>query len=128
MTAGLNLRCDVWNYSFNNDSIGGALPTGTILYREAELRISPNKPTLALLEQGLETPMIYSGVLSPVSSANTFTVTQNQQLQITWPPISEHYQKFFVIIGVQPASMQDGRKYWLVTLRRIEKAHSNLNQ
>lgn len=128
MTAGLNLRGDVWTFTHNNSPVGGAMPTGTITYRNAELRISPNKPTLALLEQGLETPRIYSGVLSPTASASTFSLTENQQIQITWPPISEHYLKFFVVIGVQPASMQDARKYWLITLRRLETANSNLNQ
>lgn len=126
MTAGLNLKVNIWRFTFANDAVGGAMPSGTVLYTGAEARISPLKPTLALLEQGLETPTLFTAVIAPTYlSAGTFVLNQNYQVEVTSPPISEYYNKKFVIIGVQPAAQNDPRKYWLVTLRREVIANQN---
>ena len=101
------------------------MPSGTVVYSPVFARISAMKPTQALLEQGLETPEIYSGILSYSPPTGTFYVEQNYQYQVTWPPISSYYQKKFVIIGVQHQSFDDPRKYLLVTMRREEIANSN---
>lgn len=121
MTAGLNLIGNVWRFTTNDDSIGGALPTGTVIYTNVEARIHAAKPTLALLEQGLETPTIFTGVLAP----GNISLQHNDQLEITSPPISDYYQKKFVVIGIQNLGFYDPRKYVVVTLRRLVIAHSN---
>ena len=103
------------------------MPTGTVLYEPVYSRIAAQKPTLALLEQGLETPTIFSGMLSypAYSPTGTFDVQHNDQYEVTYPPISRHYGKKFVIIGVQPMSFDDNRRYLQVTLRRWETANPN---
>ena len=58
MTAGLNLVVRVWDYKYNlgegDDSVGGSQPSGTVLHNQIDARIQSQKPTQALLEQGLE--------------------------------------------------------------------------
>ena len=125
MTAGLNLQGNIIKFTYQDDDQGGAVPSGTVTYSPVFSRISSMKPTQALLEQGLITPEIYSAILSYAPPTGTFFVDQNDQYEVTWPPISSYYGKKFVIIGVQPPSFNDNRKYLLVTLRRLEVANSN---
>lgn len=129
MTAGLNIVGRIWRFtsSKSNDDQGGAVPTGTILYSPVHSRIKAEKPTLALLEQGLETPEIFTAHLSYTlfSPTGTFDVQHNDQYEVTYPPISSYYQKKFVIIGVRHAEFDDGRKYLQVTMRRLETANPN---
>ena len=125
MPAGLNLIGNIWRFSdVTDDEVGGAVPTGTILYSNVYGRISAKKPTQALLEQGLETPEIFTAVLLP----GNIKIQPNDQYEVTSPPISSYYQKRFVIIGIQFSSMTDPRQYLLVTMRRFEIAHRNVLQ
>lgn len=130
--AGLNNTGRIWRFtaSSNNDTIGGAVPTGTILYTPVFSRIASAKPTLALLEQGLETPEIFTAELSyfPYSPTGTFDVQHNDQYEVTAPQVSSFYQKRFVIIGIQHTSYNDARRFLRVTMRRLETANSNLLQ
>lgn len=128
MTAGLNLKGRIWRLTANtrDDSVGGAVPSGTILYDSIFARIYAEKPTLALLEQGLETPTIFRGQLSyPVLTTGTFDIQHNDQYEVTWPPISPYYNKKFLIIGIQSPSFEDTRHYIQVSLRRLVTANSN---
>ena len=127
--AGLNLKGKIWRFTAatNNDDQGGAVPTGQVLYDPVFSRIKSEKPTLALLEQGLETPEIFSAHFSyaPYSPTGSFDVQHNDQYEITWPIISSFYGKKFVIIGVQHVDFNDQRRYLQCTMRRLETANSN---
>lgn len=126
--AGFNIKGKIWRFTNPaNDSVGGAVPTGTVLYEPVWSRIRSEKPTLALLEQGLETPEIFTAHLaySAYSPTGTFDVQHNDQYEVTFPQISPHYGKKFVIIGIRPTSFVDERKHLVVTLRREETANSN---
>lgn len=129
MTAGQNLRGRVWRLytQGHDDDQGGAVPSGTVIYNNIAGRISALEPTLALLEQGLETPTIYNGLLSypAFNITGTFEVFPNDQYEVTWPPISPYYQKKFLILGMQHQSFNDGRIYINVKLRRLITANSN---
>lgn len=129
--AGLNLKGRIWRFTNpQNDDQGGAVPTGTVLFDPVFSRIRSEKPTLALLEQGLETPEIFTGILSytAYSPTGTFDVQHNDQYEVVHPPISSFYQKRFVIIGVRHVSYDDSRRFLQVTLRRLETANPNLLQ
>lgn len=122
MTAGLNLQVSIIKINdMSDDSIGGASPSGTVTYTNIPARISARKPTQALLEQGLDLPSIFAGVIAP----GNVQVRQNDQVQVTSPKISQWYNYIFRIIGIQYSSMQDPRQYLVVTLRRIEFSHTN---
>lgn len=132
MTAGLNIVGRIWRFTSrnNDDDQGGAVPTGTVLYSPVYSHITSKEPTLALLEQGLETPTIFSALMSytQFSPTGSFDVQHNDQYEVTYPPISPYYQKRFVIIGVQPPPMNDARRFLIVTMRRLETANDNLLQ
>ena len=104
-----------------DDDQGGALPSGTVLYTPVFARIYTEKPTLALLEQGLETPELFSAVLEP----GTMDLHHNDQFQVDAPNISPYLNKKFVIVSIQTPSMLDSRKYMRVVMRRFEIAHTN---
>lgn len=131
MPAGLNIAGRIWRFTTpQDDDQGGAIPTGTVLYSPVYSRIKSEKPTLALLEQGLETPEIFTAHLSytAFSPTGTFDVQHNDQYEVTYPPISSFYQKRFVIIGVRHQEFDDARRYLQVTMRRLETANDNLLQ
>ena len=126
--AGLNLQGKIWRMLQSpDDDQGGSVPSGMVLYNPVFSRIKSEKPTLALLEQGLETPEIFTAHLSYVaySPTGTFDVQHNDQYEITYPPISRHYGKKFIVIGIQNTSFDDSRRYLQVTLRRLETANPN---
>lgn len=129
--AGLNLKGRIWRFTYPaDDDQGGSVPTGTVLYEPVFSRIRSEKPTLALLEQGLETPEIFTSTLSytAYSVTGTFDVQHNDQYEVTHPPISSFYGKRFVIIGVRHVSYDDNRRFLQVSLRRLETANPNLLQ
>jgi hypothetical protein len=118
----LNLLVTVWKYTYpTDDTVGGAVPSGTPLYTRVEGRIDTEKPTMALLEQGLETPAMFSCILHP----GTLVVEENYEVEVTAPSISRWYGKHFRILGVQYDSKypNDPRGYVLLTLKRSEIAH-----
>lgn len=128
MPAGVNLKGRIWRLTANpyDDSVGGAVPSGTTLYEPIFARIKAEKPTLALLEQGLETPTIFTGQFSyPVLTTGSFDFQHNDQYEVTDPPISPFYGWKFRIIGVQNTSHNDPRHFVTCTLRRTVTANSN---
>lgn len=129
--AGLNIRGRIWRYTNPvDDDQGGSVPTGTVLYEPVWSRIREERPTFAILQQGLETTTIYTALLGYVaySATGTFDVRSNDQYEVDFPPISPHYGKRFIILDAHPAEFNDGRRYLTATLRRLEIANSNLLQ
>lgn len=128
MPAGMNLTGRIWRLTAdeNDDDQGGAVPTGTVIYTNIFARIYTDRPTQVLLEQGLQTPEIFNAYFSyaPTNVTN-FDVRQNDQYEVTWPPISPFYGKKFVIIGVQYPTFMDERKHLRVKLRREVYANNN---
>ena len=59
MTAGTNLRCIILRYTEGDDDIvGGATVTGTVVYADIPLRLEEQPVQQLLLQQGLETEKI----------------------------------------------------------------------
>lgn len=122
MTAGLLHTGRILRFSYPaDDNLGGAIPSGTVLYEPVFARIFTEKPTLALLEQGLETPEMFQAILEP----GNMDLRHNDQVEITGPNLSPHKNKKFVIVSIQYPSTLDERKYQRVVMRRFEIAHSN---
>lgn len=118
MSAGQNVIGQVIRFTANNndDSIGGAQPSGTVVYTNVFGRISASRPTLALLEQGLETPNMFQAILSP----SNIQLLNNDEFKVTNPPNSGYYNQTFRVVGNSKASMDDPRRFVKVTLRYIE--------
>lgn len=129
MPAGFNLRGRIWRMYTDgrDDDVGGSVPSGTVIYDNIFARLSPLDPTMALLEQGLETTEIYNGVFQyPALPLYTpFAVRHNDQFEVLWPPINIHVNKKFVFIGVQFQSYDDQRQYLVGQLRRLVTANDN---
>lgn len=125
MTAGLYLQARIWRFttSPNDDQVGGAQPSGTVLYSSLPARIEAVEPTQALLEQGLEIPLTFHAVIG-----GTPKIRANDQLEVTGPPLSPYYNDRFRVIGVLHGSMIDPRSFIVLVLRRIETAMSNVYQ
>lgn len=124
MPAGLNQVARLIRFSYpSDDSVGGAVPSGTTVYENLLIRIKSEEPTLALLEQGLQTPTIYTGLLF----AGNITIEQNDQIEVVAPLGSWFYAKKFRVIGVQRSSNHPNqdRNQIRVTMRRYEESHSN---
>jgi hypothetical protein len=111
-------------FTTNDDVIGGALPSGTVVYYPVFARISGKEPTQALLEQGLETPEIFRITVTP----GNLQIQENDQFHVVSPHISPYYNLTFRIIGVQHSSMLDPRSYQVLTLRRITVGNKDVYQ
>lgn len=119
MSAGLNMQGRLWrfvNTPTSDDSVGGAVPSGTILKENVFCRIEQAKATQVLLEQGLDLPEMFQGML--VYTGEPLDIRNNDQLEIYSPIISPFYQKRFRIIGYRQSSHLDGRRFVEVTMRR----------
>ena len=127
MPAGLNLLAEVWDFNYDlgqgDDEIGGAQPSGTILYSQIELRIQSQKPTPALLEQGIVGISTYIGLIRD----RTLDIENNNEIRVTAPVNSPYYNKYYRILGdPQRTSMaaSDSRGYLLVSLQRVERGRT----
>lgn len=124
MPAGYNRVVRLIRFSNpSDDVVGGAVPSGTVLYENLSIRIEGREPTLALMEQGLQTPTIYSAFLF----AGNIDIEHNDQIQFTLPVSDWFYNKKFRVIGIRRSSnhpAQD-RNQIKITLRRWEESHSN---
>lgn len=123
--AGYNHVVRIWSFieSPNDDDIGGARPSGTIVYDNVPARIQSLKPTQVLLEQGLELPRMFNIVVRPA----TMNIKHNQQVEFILPVNSKFYGLKFRIVGLQETSMHpsNSRDFILLTVKRTESALSN---
>lgn len=125
MTAGLIHTGKIWRFSYpQDDDQGGSVPSGTVLYEPVFARMYSEKPEMALLQQGLETPSLFSAIIEP----GDILIQNNDQLEVTAPNISPYKGLRFVIISDPQPSMLDSRRYWKVVMRRFVIAHQNVYQ
>lgn len=124
MTAGLNSKGKIWRFTYSDDDQGGAVPSGTVVYDNVYARISEQRSTQALLEQGLETPSIYSAIFEP----GTMSLQSNDVYEDAYYSNSPYYGKKFVIIGVHLPSVVDHRRYISAEMRRFDIAHTENHQ
>lgn len=129
MPAGLNVILRIWRITDQpDDNIGGAQPSGTVLYPQIYGRISTRRPTQALLEQGLEVPTIFTVIMAPPDNEVNMDLQHNDQFDVVFPQNNFYYGKRFIIIGIRHSAMTDSRAHLIITARRFEFAHSNLLQ
>ena len=122
--AGINLLCQIWDYNYlSDDSIGGALPSGTMLYEDVAIRIQSNKPTQPIREQGIVGIDTYVGLVPDY----TLDIENNNEILITAPPESHYYNKRFRIVGDpqrQSVGAIDSRGSLLLNLQRVERGRT----
>lgn len=119
---GVTQVAQIIRYDYDpDDRIGGASPTGTVLYNNLYVRISSIEPSMVLLEQGAETLKMFRAVLDN----EALHVSENDEMIVINPPDSMYLNQRFRIVAVQNSSLRAGdpRSKIVVTMRRWEKAH-----
>jgi len=127
LTAGNNVGIRVWHLvNISDDAVGGSVPSGTVLYQHAHARVQQLKPTMPLLEQGIETTKLYSFAID----SRDLTIQEPDIIEITSPVTHFDYGKRYRTLAVQRQSFapNDRRQYLIVTASRIEQAHANIYQ
>jgi hypothetical protein len=121
MTAGLNIKIDVWRMSTAaDDEVGGAVVTGTVAYQDLAARLSPRRPSQLMLEQGLETERIFDLIVT----GHDVTMRERDEVEVTWPPDHPLYANRFRVVGVQYPSRRSKYGPLQFTLSRIERSRS----
>lgn len=123
MTAGLNLVCNICVYTFSDDEVGGALPSGTVAYENIPIRIENARNSLTLNIQGYETTKFLSAVAmyKPGMEINE----RKNYVHVVSPPNTEHYNRKFRIVSYQVSNLHpsDPRKFLLLNLERSDIPH-----
>lgn len=121
MVAGLNLQVNVWRMTVNaDDSVGGALITGTVVYNNLWAALTPRRPSQMMLEQGLETDAIYDFT----SRLKDITLYERDEVEVVHPPNHPLYGLRFRIVGVQPSRRRPYHGHQHCTLSRIRESRS----
>jgi hypothetical protein len=121
MTAGLNIRINVWSMTQDaDDDVGGAVITGTISYHNVEARFTMRRPAQILLQQGLETTKTADLMIQ----GRDVTVYERDEIQIIWPLDHPFYNDRFRVEGVQPSSRRQRYGPKTYTVSRIERTRT----
>ena len=123
MRAGNNLLARFIRYSYPaDDEVGGAVPSGTVIYENVQGRLQDTNPIAAFAIQGQETDKIMTGIFFP----GTLNIQEYDQCEITSPPNHPYFGIRFKIDTVQKPNYHpsDPRGFLLLTLIRATK-HGN---
>jgi len=123
MRAGNNLQARFWRYTYPvDDEVGGALPSGTVIYDSVEGRVQANTPIPAFAMQGLATNKVMTGEFYP----GTLDIREFDQCEVVSPPNHPYYGEKFRIDTIQKPNYHPGdpRGFLILTLVRSTK-HSN---
>ena len=123
MTAGLNIHVRFWRMTTPvDDEIGGAVPTGTIVYQDIAARIEPMRPDYLLIQQGIETSNLYTCVCRPPNLA----IKEYDEAEVVFPLNHNMINKRLLVRNIQDTSLHpsDSRGYLVVTLERKNDAHA----
>lgn len=123
MTAGLNKKAHIWRMSTQDDSVGGAMATGTVRYYNVPIRMQANPDEQLLLQQGLETQKTFSATLKP----GTLDIRERDELEIVAPVDDFYYGDRFRIRSVRHSDFntRDPRNYIMLELVRSVRAHDS---
>ncbi len=127
MPAGLDRICELITFSYSqDDSSGGAVPSGTVLYPRLQARIEANMPTIQLLEQGLQVPETFQVLIFPAN----IEAKHNDQIRFIAPISDWFYNKRFRIIGITRSSNHPANDRNLIKfiVKRREESHGEVYQ
>lgn len=121
MVAGLNLQVNVWRMNYAaDDSVGGAVLTGTVAYYNLDAAITPRRPSQIMLEQGLETDAIYDFT----AKVQGITLNERDEVEVVHPAGHPLYGLRFRVVGVQPGRRRPRYAAQHCTLSRIRRSRS----
>jgi hypothetical protein len=123
MPGGMNTRVRIHRYSYEDDDVvGGAQPTGTVLYNHAYARIEGNPEDQLFMQQGLETERTFNALITP----GTLDIRERDELEIYRPSSHPYYGVHFRIVGVQFSSMDrsNPNNYTRISMKRSVRSHA----
>lgn len=121
MTAGLNLQINVWRMTVDtDDSVGGAVATGTVTNYLLDAAITARRPSQGFLEQGLETDAIYD----LTTRYQGLTLYERDEIEVMRPLDHPLYGLRFRVMGVQPSRRRPKHGHQHATLSRIRESRS----
>lgn len=121
MTAGYVLSGRIWEFSFaNDDEVGGAQPSGTVIYDGVQMRLQNSRNSLELTIQGFEASKYFSAIMQPRPGMNL--VERKHFFQPTSPQNSRYYMKMFRVVSVLEPDFHpaDPRRYLVLNLERVD--------
>jgi hypothetical protein len=124
MISGMNIRMNIWRIEFPiDDEVGGAVVTGTLVYRNVRGRLEEAKPQMLLLQQGLEIPRIFTAHVVPA----TLIIKERDEVEVSVPTDHSFYGKRMVVRGVETLSMRpsDHRAYTVLSLSKKDFSHAD---
>lgn len=127
MPAGVNLYVKFIRLTYSqDDDVGGAYPTGTILHPWVAGRIEEAPARTDFLQQGLETRKIFSGMFW----GNELNFREQDEVEIVSPPNHKYFGKRFRVISATEPNNHPAQKrnYYLAKLERSQIAHSEVYQ
>lgn len=121
MAAGLNLKFSVERINYaDDDSVGGAVTTGTVVYTNVFGRLHGSQPDQVLLSQGLETDRMMKITLQP----GDLDIRERDLVRVTFPTNHVYYNQDLRVLGVTHSNLTDVRKYIILSVSRSVRAHT----
>jgi len=124
MTAGMNLKVNVWRMSTQDDDVvGGASISGSVIYSNVAARMEAEEPEQVLLQQGYQTLRTFGMTIMP----GTLAIKERDEIEITAPYNHQFLNDRFRVVGIRYSSMNpsDRRNYLILNLIRSVEAHAN---
>lgn len=121
MPAGLNCSVDIIRFTYTDDEVGGAYPTGTILHHSISARIDEDPANTLLLQQGLETKKLFSAMIW----GHNLSFREQDEVEVVSPPNHEYFGKRFRVISKITSSNHPAQKrnVFIVKLERSQISH-----
>lgn len=120
MAGGLNLRFAIERINYSDDDVvGGAVTTGTVVYNNIPGRLQGTQPDQILLSQGLETDRMFTVVLQP----GTLDVRERDYVRVVFPANHPYYNVNLRVLGVTYSNLTDPRQYLMLSVSRSVRAH-----
>ena len=120
---GLNLLFDIVRINYqNDDEVGGAVTTGTVVHTGVRGRLQGTPPEQVLLMQGLEVNRTLRFTLQP----GNLDIRERDYARITYPTNHNYYNQDLRVVGVTFSnfSPNDPRDYMIVDVSRSLRSHT----
>lgn len=110
------------NQPLADDAVGGAMITGSVAYDNVSIRFTPQKSSLLLLEQGLETNRFVKVMLYPAS----LVIYERDEIEVVAPAYHPQFGQRLRVIelnrtGIHPA---DPRGFLSIVAERIDRVRT----
>ena len=122
MPTGLNCLVDIIRLVYgNDDEVGGAYPTGTVLHHSITARIDEEPTNTMFLQQGLETKKIFSGMFW----GHELAFREQDEVEVVSPPNHEYFGKRVRILSKNSSANHpaEKRNVFIVKLERSQISH-----